>query len=108
MLKSLVGMIEIVEANGLCLKAGTRYPGLELLRPVEFPVLQIGRNLHRELTCALRQYPSSTFRGTGSFHLCEPTTEEYSAEMLYFENGGIIILQGFVMRGRRKDVYRPT
>jgi hypothetical protein len=35
------------------------------------------------------------------FHLCEPTTEEYSAEMLYLENGDITILQGFVMRGRR-------
>jgi hypothetical protein len=42
------------------------------------------------------------------FHLREPTTEEYSSEMLYFENGDIAILQVFAMRGRRKHVYRPT
>lgn len=33
MLKLLVGTIEIVEADGLCLKAGTRHPDLELLHP---------------------------------------------------------------------------
>jgi hypothetical protein len=66
MLKSLVGTIEIVEADGLCLKAGTRYPDLELLLPAEFPVPQIRENLHGKLTSALHQYPSGTFRGTGS------------------------------------------
>ena len=67
MLKPLVGTIEIVEAGGLCLKAGTRHPDLELLHPVKFPVVPIGGNLHKKLTSALHQYPSDTFRGTGSF-----------------------------------------
>jgi hypothetical protein len=78
MLKSLVGTIEIVEADGLCLKAGTRNPDLELLRPAKFPVLQIGGNLCGKLTSALRQYPSGTFRGAGSL----PSLRTYRGRVL--------------------------
>jgi hypothetical protein len=78
MLKSSVGTIEIVEADGLCLTAGTRYPDLELLRPVEFPVLQIGGNSYGKLTSALHQYPSGAFRGTGSF----PSLRTYRGRVL--------------------------
>jgi hypothetical protein len=96
MLKSLVGTIEIVEADGLCLKAGTRNPDLELLRPAKFPVLQIGGNLCGKLTSALRQYHLAHSEERAPYHLCEPTAEEYSAEMLHLENGDITILQGDV------------
>jgi hypothetical protein len=65
--KSLRGTIEIVEADGLCLKLGTQTPNLGLLCPTEIPVLQMGVYLHGKPTSALHQHPSGTFRGTGSF-----------------------------------------
>jgi len=42
------------------------------------------------------------------FHLCEPTMEEYSAEMLHLKTAILPSCKGFVTRGRRKHVYMLT
>ena len=81
-------------------------PNLAFLAPATFRALQGGWHLHRVLTSALAEYPSGIFRGTASFHPREPTSPEYAAEMLYMEDGELTTQQGFVMRGRRRYVYR--
>jgi hypothetical protein len=105
-LNSLARTLGIVRVDGSCPEGSILEPNLELLGPATFRALQGTWNLHRTLTSALPQYPSGTFRGTASFHPREPTAPEYSAEMLYVEDGELTTLQGFVMRGRRRYVYR--
>jgi hypothetical protein len=105
-LRSLAHTLGIVETDNPSKEPGSRKPNPELLGPATFRALQGTWNLHRTLTSALPQYPSGTFKGTASFHPREPTAPEYSAEMLYVEDGELTTLQGFVMRGRRRYVYR--
>jgi hypothetical protein len=91
--KSLRGTIEIVEADGLCLKAGTRNHDLKLLRPARVSTATKGE-------CICVGNPPALFTNThpahseeqAPFHLYKPTTKEYSAEMLYLENGDITTL----------------
>lgn len=105
-LKSLARTLGIVGGDRLSPGLGGRQPNLEFLGPATFRALQGEWNLHRTLTSTLPEYPSGIFRGTSSFHPREPTSPEYSAEMLYIEDGELTTLQGFVMRGRRRYVYR--
>jgi hypothetical protein len=105
-LKSLARTLGIAGADDPSPEKGIRKTNLELLSPATFRALQGTWNLHRTLTSTLPQYPSGTFRGTASFHPRQPTAPEYSAEMLYVEDGELTTLQGFVMRGSRRYIYR--
>lgn len=79
---------------------------LEALGPATFRALQGKWDLLRSLTSALPEYPSGTFRGTATLLPRKPTAADVSAEMLYVEDGELTTLQGFVMRGSRRYVYR--
>jgi hypothetical protein len=105
-LRSLARTLGIAETDNPSQEPGICRPNLEILGPATFRALQGNWNLHRTLTSALPQYPSGTFRGTASFYPREPTTPEYVAEMLYVEDGEFTTLQGFVIKGRRRYIYR--
>lgn len=105
-LRSLAHTLGLAPPDSPSQEPGICTPNLKLLSPATFRALQGNWNLYRTLNSALPQYPSGTFRGTASFHPRDPTAPEYSAEMLYVEDGELTTLQGFVMRGHRRYVYR--
>lgn len=78
------------------------------LSPAIFRALAGPWHLHRTLTSSPLHpaYPSGTFTGTATFHPRTPTAPGYAAEMLYIEDGELTTTTGFVMRGRRRYVYR--
>ena len=105
-LRSLARMLGIVGTEDNVSNEINSRPNLEFLGPATFRALQGEWNLHRTLTSALPEYQSGTFRGTAFFNPREPTSRKYSAEMLYIEEGELTTQKGFVMKGRRRYVYR--
>lgn len=71
-----------------------------------FDSLKGSWRLRRSLDSALPGFPSGTFEGTATFQPRKPTSGAAAGELLYSEQGELKTDNGFVLKAKRKYVYR--